>query len=108
MLPQSRYHSLLLLVLATAPLCLAAGDLPDGDKMAAQKTELAKLQSFVGSWKGGGQMKRGSSDGAWVEQTDWVWKFSDQSASLTFISDKAKYVASGSVRTGVKPGEFQL
>ena len=108
MLTQKRFPSFLMLLFLTAPICLAAGDAPEGGKLAAQKLELAKLQSFVGTWKGGGQTKRGSNDGAWVEQTDWVWKFSDQSASLTFTSEKAKYVASGSVRPGSKAGEFQL
>src|SRR5215204_5210367 len=73
---------------AVAVLCLGA-DPPK--PLSAEKVALAPLQPYVGSWRGAGQIKRGSAQGAWAEEAEWVWHFSDARASLVLKTPKGKY-----------------
>lgn len=83
-----------------------AADTPD--RLTTDKEALSDLQIYVGSWRGAGQVRRGSNEGSWVEQCDWMWKFSEKSASLDFTSPKSKYFLSGSLRPAKKKGDYQL
>ncbi len=87
--------------------CIAflAADIPHSREK--DKQSLAKLQSFVGSWRGVGQVRRGSNQGAWSEKCAWAWKFDKSGASLTFTADKARFFQSGSVRA-IADNEFAL
>ncbi|QDT16343.1 hypothetical protein [Alienimonas californiensis] len=49
----------------------------DGPNVAAAKAALAPLNPLVGQWRGVGQVRRGSREGAWRETAEWVWDFSD-------------------------------
>jgi len=75
---------------------------------AAARDKLTPLQFLVGSWKGVGQIKRGSNDGAWTEQQQWAWKFTADGASLAFQGESARYFPSGELRALDPPGQFAL
>lgn len=79
-----------------------------GERVAADKVLLSRLQEFVGSWRGVGQPRRGSTQGAWTETTDWAWKFADGRASLVFESPKGKYYRSGTLLPGDIKNSFEL
>lgn len=68
------------------------------EEQVSGKQALSKLQDYVGQWRGIGQVRRGSTQGAWSETSDWAWKFKDGAASLTFKVDDAKYFATGTLR----------
>ena len=92
-------------------LALCVAGLPAADKeasIASDKQALAELQAYVGVWKGVGLPRRGSSKGAWSEQADWAWKFSDSRAAIAFQSPQGKYFHGGELRPGSKPGTFEL
>ncbi|MEO8494001.1 MAG: hypothetical protein ABI614_02950 [Planctomycetota bacterium] len=72
------------------------------------KQALSKLQDYVGQWRGVGQVRRGSTQGAWSETADWAWKFQDGNASLTFRADDAKYFDSGTLRAIQGDGSYEL
>jgi hypothetical protein len=78
------------------------------ERLAADKAALAPLQEYVGSWRGVGQPRRGSSQGAWTEMADWSWKFSDGRAMLIFDSPKAKYYLSGKLLPAGEKPKFEL
>jgi len=78
------------------------------DHVRADKAELTRLQAYIGGWKGVGQLRRGSTQGAWTEQADWAWKFADGRASLVFETPKGKYYTSGRITPGKEPGDFEL
>lgn len=78
------------------------------DHIKADKAALAPLQQFVGSWRGVGQPRRGSTQGAWTETADWSWQFADGHAAIVFKSPKAKYFTSGKLVPGTAEGEFKL
>ncbi|MEZ6110469.1 MAG: hypothetical protein R3C99_05595 [Pirellulaceae bacterium] len=60
---------------------------------------LSELQPYIGQWRGVGQVRRGSSQGAWTEKADWVWKFNNDSARFVFHSPDAKYFTSAELTT---------
>jgi len=98
-----RYLTLLLLV---SCLLFLGADKPD--KFAADKEALAKLQTYIGDWRGVGQPRRGSTKGAWREDSGWVWKFTAKRATLNFQTPKGKYFTSGVLRSLGKENQYEL
>jgi len=78
------------------------------DEQVSGRQALSKLQDYVGQWRGVGQVRRGSTKGAWSETSDWAWKFKDGDASLTFKVDDAKYFAAGTLRAVDDGTAFEL
>ncbi|HEX5499412.1 MAG TPA: hypothetical protein VFX03_09305 [Thermomicrobiales bacterium] len=101
-----RYFGLLA---AAALMPGAAGaDPKNAERMRVDQQALAPLQVYVGGWRGVGQLRRGSNQGAWTEQADWAWKFDGARAALAFDSPRGKYYLSGELSPGEKPGVFEL
>jgi len=69
-------------------LALADEKLPAAgtDDAAAQKVALAEFNSLIGKWRGVGQPRRGSNQGAWQEQAEWVWDFTNGTAIRVDVS----------------------
>lgn len=86
----------------------AAAEQADAKRMSADKAALAPVQAFVGGWRGVGQVRRGSSQGAWTESADWIWKFADGRAAIVFESPHGKYYRSGRITPGEQAGTFEL
>jgi hypothetical protein len=80
----------------------------ESTSLADQKQALSALQSFVGSWRGVGQPKRGSSQGAWTEQLDWSWRFDGGRATLVFSAPQGKFFTSGELSPATKQGNYRL
>lgn len=78
------------------------------DRIDADKAALAALQPYVGSWRGVGQPRRGSNQGAWTEQSQWAWKFAEGRAALVFDAPDGKYFQSGKLTPGREEGTFEL
>ncbi|MGE0606985.1 MAG: hypothetical protein AB7O62_07820 [Pirellulales bacterium] len=96
------------LLLVGAALLAVADDEPPAT-IKQDKAALAALQSYVGEWKGVGQIRRGKrSDGDWAEQAEWAWQFKDGRAAIVFEADESKYYQSGRIQPGDKTGEFVL
>lgn len=94
-----------LLVCAVA---LAAADDRPTPSLADQKRALSALQTYVGSWRGVGQPKRGSSQGAWTEQLEWSWHFADGRATLVFSAPQGKFLTAGELSPSSEQGRFHL
>lgn len=63
-----------------------------GIEKVKPQLELQEIQEFIGQWKGVGQLKRGSTQGGWIEESLWEWKFSKQDSALVYKSPKGKFV----------------
>ena len=87
---------------------LASAADKDEAKGPAGRTELSRFQAFVGAWRGVGQPKRGSTDGAWSERLEWAWKFDQGSARLRFAAPQGKYWREATLAPSDKSGEFRL
>jgi len=70
------------------------------------KKSLAALQNYVGTWKGAGQVRRGSTQGAWIEESEWVWQFDKQGAAIVQKSAKGKFVTQLELRATQQQGGF--
>ena len=77
-------------------------------KQGSEKELLARIQTFVGSWKGVGQVRKGSTRGSWIEQSDWKWSFSKKTKrpSLVFNSKRAKHIQQGAIHAS--KGTYEL
>src|SRR5687767_11073060 len=98
-----RLHWLALMALAVVSIGGAEADSLEADKQA-----LAELQAYIGQWKGVGQPRRGSTKDAWIERSDWAWKFADKRAAIAFECPQGKMYSSGELRPGEKAGEFRF
>jgi hypothetical protein len=84
----------------TAP----ATDKPDAD---AAKKALGSLNEYIGAWRGVGQPRRGSRDGAWLETAEWVWEFDPSPALRLDVSD-GKLLRTARLTPGKEAGSFRL
>lgn len=82
---------------ATAPLDLKV-----------QKDALAHWNNLIGGWRGTGQPRRGSNTGAWREDTNWAWQFSETEAALLGTVTKGKLAATLKITAGTEAGTYQL
>lgn len=105
-----RVHWLKIAILATALLGSNSAELPAADlsPLERDKLALASLQAYVGAWRGTGLPKRGSSQGAWTETSDWSWHFTGGRAALAGTFERDKYFRRLEVRPADKPGDFLL
>ena len=74
----------------------------------ADQDALGRFAGLVGGWKGTGQVKRGSSQGAWIETGAWAWKLTPDSARLEWTAPRGKFVRSAVVAPGDQPGDLTL
>lgn len=98
------------LLLLTAIASSLGADQPDtsASSQAADQQALAALQSYIGLWRGVGQVQRGSTKGAWVETADWAWRFERGRAWISFAAPQSKYLVAGEVHAAREPGCFEL
>ena len=76
-----------MLLAASQPQTSASADKP------SVRTDSHPLQSFnplIGSWRGVGQLKRGSQKGAWIEKATCEWSFENKQTSIVLKSDKGR------------------
>ena len=76
------------------------------EDQARDRKALAALQDYVGTWKGAGQVRRGSTQGAWIEESEWVWQFDKQGAAIVLKSVKGKFVMQLELRATEKQDAF--
>ena len=95
-----------LFALAVLFLATNVGGLEVVDDQSRGKKSLAALQDYVGTWKGAGQVRRGSTQGAWIEESEWVWQFDKQGAAIVQKSVKGKFVRQLELRAAQQQGAF--
>ncbi len=94
-----------------AAVCMAASTLlaaEPPDRIADDKHSLAPLQAYVGQWRGVGQVRRGSSRGAWTEVADWSWRFGKGRAEMVAKLSDGKYFSQLRLQAGDAPDKFVL
>lgn len=84
------------------------GETATSEAAAKDKAALAALQSYIGGWRGVGQVQRGSNKGAWTEQADWAWHFDKEHALITFAAPKAEHFTAGEIRATDQAGVYEL
>lgn len=92
-------------------LLLSAAPEADAARAASinrDKQALAAVQTYVGGWRGVGQPRRGSNQGAWTEESQWTWHFHDGRAELVATLKGDKYFRTLTLQGGDEPGKFVM
>lgn len=69
---------------------------------------LQTLQTLIGSWRGVGQVRRGSTQGAWVEEAEWTWRFEGDSRILYLRSPDSKYIREAWLSANDRSEQYEL
>lgn len=73
----------------------------------ADQEALAPIAAVVGDWRGAGQVRRGSTAGAWRESSSWSWDLSRDEASLVLKVEDGRFLKSGRLRPDPEtPGAY--
>lgn len=59
------------------------------------RTALERLNSLIGEWRGTGQLRRGSTRGAWRQTGEFVWDFSKPLPTVKYIVKNGKLAEEG-------------
>ncbi len=59
------------------------------------KQSLERLNDLIGEWRGTGQVRRGSTRGAWRQTGEFVWDFSKKTPAVKYVVDNGKLTESG-------------
>ena len=99
-----------LLIVSLFPLLAddPAPAVPTPAELKAQKEALAHWNGLIGGWRGTGQTRRGSSTGAWREDTSWAWKFSPTESALIGTVTKGKLATTLKITAEAAPGKYHL
>ena len=111
-MPQ-RFHWLIAALLIAAVSAGLQGSFADGDKPTEQKRltsreALAKFNAMIGGWKGVGQVKRSSNQGAWRETSEFVWKIDKTSSAIEYRVKDGKHFKSALIGWDAKAERFTL
>ena len=111
-MPQ-RFHWLIAALLIAAVSAGLQGSFADGDKPTEQKRltsreALAKFNAMIGGWKGVGQVKRSSNQGAWRETSEFVWKIDKTSSAIEYRVKDGKHFKSALIGWDTKAERFTL
>ncbi len=104
--PRKQGGRLTKLAIAVGLVTMLAADQPP--QPPSPKQALTQLQGFVGDWRGVGQVRRGSTQGAWRETCGWAWKFTDEQSALTFKIDDAKFLRDGALQWNATGQRYEL
>ena len=85
----------------------SGSDGPSASRRAGQRP-LEPFNDWVGTWRGVGQPKRGSTKGAWTEQTTWEWKIGRDTAGLQFAAKNGKLFQDGVLSFDAAEKKFRL
>jgi hypothetical protein len=74
---------------------------------ATEKAALAAFNGLIGDWRGAGQVRRGSNQGAWTETAAWVWDFENGIAIDYDVAD-GRHLKSARLTWDAESKSFQL
>lgn len=69
---------------------------------------LAPLNSLIGGWRGSGQVRRGSTRGAWQETGTFVWKFGGGKIGVEYQVKDGKHLGTGLLSWDSAKKEFTM
>lgn len=68
---------------------------PDAANPKVVKEALEKLNPLIGEWRGTGQVRRGSTRGAWRQTGEFVWEFNNELPAIKYLVDDGKLIEEG-------------
>lgn len=74
---------------------------------AAEKAALAAFNGLIGDWRGAGQIRRGSNQGAWTETAAWVWDF-EQGVAIRYDVADGQHIKTARLTYDPKSEKYQF
>jgi YHS domain-containing protein len=105
-----RPGTLLILLSVTAlgvPLAAAPETLTAEARREAQDA-LSDFNGLIGEWRGVGQPRRGSNQGAWRQNAEWVWDFEPDSVGIKYVVKDGKLVSTARITWDAQAEEYVL
>ncbi len=81
---------------------------PTDNAKSISKKALSEFNALIGGWRGTGQVRRGSTRGAWREEAEWIWAFKKNSVAVRYEVDKGKLLKSAELTYLPKEKLYQL
>ena len=78
------------------------------ESRAAVQEALSPFNSLIGGWRGTGQVRRGSTRGAWRETGTFVWKFGGGKVGIEYQVKDAKHIRTGLVSWDAAKKQFTM
>lgn len=107
MLPVVRLLALCVLCATSMVSLLCGGDAPT-QTAASDREALARFNDFIGGWKGVGQIKRNSTQGAWRETSEFVWKIDKHASGIEYRVKDGKHLKSGLLSWDAPTKQFKF
>ncbi|MFT4558854.1 MAG: YHS domain-containing protein [Porticoccaceae bacterium] len=86
----------------------AAPEKSTKESRAAVQEALAPFNSLIGGWRGSGQVRRGSTRGAWRETGTFVWKFGGGKVGVEYQVKDGKHIGTGLLSWDSAKKEFTM
>ncbi len=81
---------------------------PGDDQRSLDRDALRPLGPVVGAWRGAGQPKRMSAQGAWAETANWAWSIEKDAATLQLTVENGKLIRAATISRAQAPNVFRL
>lgn len=85
----------------------AGGQSGKGSRAEIQEA-LSPLNALIGGWRGSGQVRRGSTRGAWRETGTFVWKFGGGKVGIEYRVKDAEHIETGLVSWDAVQKQFTM
>ncbi len=99
------WKSLCVLSMFLLPIVLAEETSPPNSQVV--KEALEKLNPLIGEWRGTGQVRRGSTRGAWRQTGEFVWDFTEKVPAIKYLVKDGKLAEEGQLTWNPKD-KYQL
>lgn len=100
--------SAFVLLLAVACSSFVSGDDVAKTTPANEREALARFNDLIGGWKGTGQIKRNSTQGAWRETSEFIWKIDKKTSAIEYKVKDGKHLKSGLLSWDAASKQFKL
>jgi YHS domain-containing protein len=104
----TRPGALALALLTCVALYGFADDQSDAAALKEHKEALSPFNDLVGGWRGTGQVRRGSAQGAWREDGEWIWEFTDDGVAIRYDVTDGEHLKTGRLTFDSATKEFVL
>jgi YHS domain-containing protein len=89
-------------------LLTAQGDDQTAATPPDAKAALARFNELIGGWRGTGQIRRGSNQGAWREDAEWIWEFEGEAVSIRYDVTDGLHLKSAKLTWDADANQFVL
>lgn len=100
------FHVFRITIIFSLCVPLLSGDDTKKAEPGPAKAALEKLNGLIGEWRGTGQVRRGSANGAWRQTGIFVWDFSGDAPAIRYTVQDGQLTAQALIRWNADDNYF--